>query len=121
MNAGTCSEIKISSQEQVHETKSPMPPQSHDSPFLLQRDTLTSREGLTGFAGIHWVQVLLDNLALARLKNSLMVHCCVYKISMTITAIMNVKLRSGAHTSLQSCWVCPTNKILTAHHARLTP
>jgi hypothetical protein len=100
---------------------SPVPPQSHDSPFLLQRNTVTSREGLAWFAGIHWVQVLLDNLIRAQLKNSLKVHYHVYKSTMTITAIMNVKLRSGAHTSLQSYLVCPTNKILAAHHALLTP
>jgi len=35
--------------------------------------------------------------------------------------IMNVNLRSGAHTSLQSHWVCPTNKILAVHHALITP
>jgi len=39
------------------------------------------------------VQVLLDNLILAQLKNSLTVHCHVYKIPVTIMAIMNVKLR----------------------------
>lgn len=62
MNAGTCSEIKTSSQEQVYEKKSPVPPQSHDSPFLLQRDILTSREGLACFAGIHWVQDIAQQL-----------------------------------------------------------
>jgi hypothetical protein len=90
-------------------------------PILLQRDTLTIREGLACFAGIQWVQVLLDNLIIAQLKNSLMVHSRVYKSPMTIMAIMNVKLRSGAPTSLQSRWVCPTNKILAAQHALLTP
>lgn len=100
---------------------SSVPPQSHDSPFLLRRDTLTSREGLACFAGIHRVQVLLDNSILPLLKKSLMVHCRVYKSPLTIMAIMKIKLRSGAHTSLQSHWACPTNKILAVHHALLTP
>jgi len=101
--------------------KVPSATKSHDNPFLLQRDTLTSREGLACFTGMHWVQVLLDNLIRAQLKNSLTVHCHVYQIPVTIMAIMNVKLRSGAHTSLLSCWVCPTNKIFAVCHALLTP